>query len=245
MRVSRTSVLAWICLAAVLLVGLRFYLTPERVVRGAAQDRRTLALEVLGQHLARRHPGDRVLVIGNPFAQQSGQSPDVYAFEKAAVQGLKNGLGDALEFEGLACPELDPRAAANPGAVPLPPDLKTPLSLMTTRDAWNHLQQQHPSADVWVSLIGLPAGIAGMAVWRGEEPRFALLFPDLRVLGGSAVIRAAFRSGKLAGVVLNRPGAPPQSVTAEKDAQAEFDRRYLLVTPENSEEMLRAHPGLF
>lgn len=245
MRIPRTSVVAWVCLAVLLVVGLRFYLTPERALRNAAQDRRTLALQVLGQHIARQAPGGRVLVIGNPFAQQAGQSPDVYAFEEAAVSGLKKGLGDALEFTGTACPELDARAAANPGAVPLPPDLKTPLSLMTARGAWDRLQQEHPAATIWVSLIGLPAGITGTAVWRSEEIRCALLFPDLRVLGNRAAVRTAFRSGKLLGIVMNRPGAPPQNVAAEKSIQAEFDRRYLLVTPENFEEMLRTHPGLF
>lgn len=245
MRVSNTNLLAGGCLLAVVAVGLRFYFTPERAVRGAAEDRRTLALQVLGEHLARRYPGGRVLVIGNPFTQQAGQSADVHAFEEAALRGLKQGLGDALELAGTAFPELDPRAAADPGGVPLPPDLKTPLSLMTTRGAWDRLQQEHPKAGLWVSLIGLPAGITGMNVWRDDGLRFALLFPDLRVLGNSSVARAAFRSGKLAAVVLNRPSAPPQSAPREQDIQAEFDLRYLLVTPDNFEDVLRTHPGLF
>jgi len=229
----------------VLAVGLRFYFTPERAARGAAEDRRTLALRILGQHLAAHFAGGRVLVIGNPFVKQPGQSAGVYAFEEAAVRGLKRGAGKALEIEGPAFPELDPRAAANPGAVPLPPDLKTPLSLMTKRGAWDQLQQEHPEDTLWVSLIGLPAGITGMKVWRTEGLRFALLFPDLRVLGDSGTVRAAFQSGKLAAVVLNRPGAPPQSAPRERDAQAEFDLRYLLVTPDNFEEVRQTYPGLF
>jgi hypothetical protein len=245
MQVNRTNMLAAGCLLALLVVGLRFYFTPERAVRGAAEDRRTLALQILGEHLARQLPGERVLVIGNPFSQQSGQPANVYDFEEAALRGLTEGMGDALKLEGTAFPELDPRAATDPGAVPLPPDLRTPLSLMTTRGAWDRLQEEHPRAGLWVSLIGLPAGISGMKVWRQDGPRFALLLPDLRVLGNSRTVGAAFRSGKLVAAVFNRPGAPPQSARREKDPRDEFDLRYVLVTPDNYEQVLRDHPGLW
>jgi len=245
MRISKTSWAAALSLAAILGVGLRFYLTPERALRNAAEDRRSLALETLGAYLAQRHAGDRILVVGNPFVQRPGQPGEIKAFEKAAVRGLRRGVAGRLEVAGIAYPALAPKAAANPAAVSLPPNATTPLSFMTAPDAWDRLRREHPAANLWVSLIGLPVGVARMAVWKEPVPRFALFLPDLRILGGTAAVRAAFRSGKLVAMVLNRPGAPPQSAAPVGDARAEFNRRFLLVTPENCEAALRQYPGLF
>ncbi|MCP5518339.1 MAG: hypothetical protein H7A45_13880 [Verrucomicrobiales bacterium] len=245
MRISRPSLLAWLCVAVVLGVGARFYFSSDRALRGAARDRRALALEILGRRLAACCSGGEVLVIGNPFVLLPDQPAEIRTFEQAAVEGLLAGAGSALKFGGIAHPALDPRAAANPAAYPLPPDLRTPLSAMTTRDAWDRLRQEHPTSTLWVSLIGLPAGVGNLEVWRSPEPRFALLFPDLRLLGGSGSVKAAFTSGKLVAIVLNRPGAPPESADAGGDQQDEFDRRYLLVTPENFEEMYRRYPAAF
>lgn len=245
MRVSKTTLLTWLCLAVLLGVAARFYFSGERALRGVARDRRALALEVLSRHLAACCAGERVLVIGNPFTQQTGQPASVYAFEKAALAGIEAGVGEALTIDGPAYPALDPRAAANPAAFPLPPDLRTPLSAMTVRDAWDRLRQEHPVANVWISLVGLPLGVGNLEVWRNPQPRFALLLPDLRVLGDLAAVRAAFQSGKLLAIVLNRPGAPPESAAALADDQAEFDRRYLLVTGENLESVLQRFPAAF
>lgn len=245
MRLSKTTWVALLCLAAVSAVGLRFLLSPERALRRAARDRRSLALEMLGDHLARHHPGERILVVGNPFVERPGQPGDIRAFEEAAWRGLERGVAGRCDLVGIVRPALDPRAAADPTSVPLPPNTTTPLSFMTTPDAWDRIWREHPDAPLWVSLIGLPAGVTRMAVWQEPTPRFALLLPDLRVLGGPEAVHAAFRSGKLVAVVLNRPGAPPESAAPAADARAEFERRHLLVTPDNIDALLRQYPGLF
>lgn len=222
-------------LAVLLVAGVvwRFYRTPERSARNDAVERRVVALRVLAEHLAAQTPGGNLLVIANPFAQLPGQTAEVYAFEAAALRGVKKGLGGKLRLVGVAHPKLTPTAAADPTSVPLPPDLTTPLSFMTERGAWDALRRDHPTANVWVSLIGLPLNAAAMEFWRESPPQLGLLLPDLRVLGDSSVVFDAFRSGKILAVVLNRPGVAAESAKTRGDYRAEFDRHFVLVTQTN------------
>jgi len=67
----------------------------------------------------------------------------------------------------------------------------------------------------------------------------------LRMVGNQAAIRQAVKSGKLAALVLNKPGAPPEDQPLGKDAKMEFDQRFLLLTPATVDEYLRAYPRLF
>ncbi len=245
MRLSRPNVLLFAALGVILVVALRFYLSPERRLKNAAIDRRLLAVQVLGRYLAQDSAGSRALVIGNPFVKEEHQPPEVRAFEQAAITGLARGWGDDVEMVGTAYPELNPAALRNPAAIPMPPNATTPLSFMTVEGAWDRIKEAHPEADVWVSLIGVPKGITRTRVWRSDTPRLALLFPDLRLVGNAGEVLRALESRKLVAFVMRRPGAPPQSDEAAADDQAEFDRRFLLVTPDSAKEILTRFPGLF
>jgi len=214
-------------------------------VRSQAVGRRELALRVLGEHLATEFPGTRALVVSNPFSQQDGQGRSVYAFEAAAVRGLERGWGGRIRLVEVVFPALSAAAAANPESVPIPPDATTPLSFLTAEGAWEAMLGRHTEVDLVVSLIGLPVGMQQREWWRRAEPRFALLLPDLRLLGEGREIEAAFISGKIVAAVLRRPGAPPESVAALEDAHAEFGARFLLVTPANVGAVLEQFPNLF
>lgn len=227
------------------LASYRLFRNPEGAVRGRAVDRREIALRVLGEHLAAVAPNQTVLIVANPFSQRPGQPKAVYAFDSSAAQGLKEGLGKRTRVIGPAYPELNPLAERNPSAIPLPPGATTPLSYLTGEKAWDKLLSQHGDADIWVSLIGLPAGLAELDVWRQPKPRLALLLPDFRVLGNAPTVLAAFQSGKILAAVLDRPGAPPETEKVRDSAQAEFEARYILVTATNAEVILEAMPNLF
>jgi hypothetical protein len=223
----------------------RYVRGPEGVARGRALDRREIALRILGAHLASIAPNQEVLLVANPYSQRPGQPKPVYAFDAAARQGLKAGVGDRLRVVGPVYPDLNPLAERNPGSIPLPPDATTPLSYLTAEKAWDKLRSQYASPQIWVSVIGLPAGLAELDVWRQPKPRLALLLPDLRLAGDAAAVLAAFRSGKIIAAVLNRPGAPPEAEPVRGSPQAELEARFILVTPENAEVVLAAMPNLF
>ena len=237
-RLLRFSVIAF---AAVLAMVLALLALPggDRRLRDRALARRQLALRVLGDHLASRMPGARVLVIGNPFARLPGQSPEVYSFQETALKGLKTGAGNRLLLTGVDYPDLNPAAARDPSSLPLPADASTPLSFLCVDRAWDALLARHPGTDLIVSLIGLPVDLQQHEMWRAPKPKLALLLPDFRVLGDVEATMAAFRSGKIVAAVLNHPAAPPESEASLRKPLSEFERRFLLVTAENCELVLR------
>ncbi len=201
-------------------------LRPSRAV-SEALARRAAATELLGREVARAHPGGDVLVLANPFARHASPREATVQFEQAALRGLRRGLGSSITVT-VVWPEVPPEIAAHPESVALPPNTRTPLSFLIRPESVDTLAQAHPRARTLVSLIGLPAGVEKLAVWRDDPPRgFALLLPDLRVLGDPARALEAFERGRLLATVVEEPG----SGTAR------------LVTRDNAAKVLREQPG--
>jgi len=234
--------LALACAALAFWLGWKWYNSGLRGIQNQAVIRREIALRVLAEHLAESFAGKTVLVVSNPFSQLDGQPDYVYDFEKAGVRGLKRGWNDKVRLAGVAFPELQEGAAETPEKFPIDPESKTPLSFLTKPGAWDTLVRQYPKVDLLVSLIGLPIDLKNLEVWRESKLHLALLLPDLRMMGGREAIRAAFQSGKLTALVLNRPGAPPESTPLDPDYQKEFNRYFLLVTAQNFEKMAAEWP---
>ena len=217
--------------------------------RGPQQDAfqaRELATRGLGEALAQNFPGHRALVISNPYTQQSGLPSAMRAMEEAGLRGLKQGFGSKVSLAAIAFPELKPEAKENPRAVFIDPESTTPLSFLVAEDAFDKLVRQHPDCDLIVSLIGLPANLQRVQCWQDPAgPKFALLLPDLRVIGNRAVIREAMQSGKLVAFVLARPGAPESPPAADAAFATEFEKRFVLVTPAVVDQAMQTFPQLF
>jgi len=195
-----------------------------------ALARRELALERLGREIARRVPGARVLVVGNPFVGAPGAGRAIRDAEEAAVRGLRRGLEGGGEIVAVSHPRLRDGALEDPRRFPMPPGATTPLSYLTEPGAWDELRREHPQANVWVSLIGLPVDLASTEAWNAEDgPKWALFLPDLRIVGGPEEVRAAFGRQILAAVIPAR-GAPPDSEPLLPNREAEFQRGYELLT---------------
>ena len=206
---------------------------------------RELATRGLAETLARDFPGHHTLVISNPFTQQRGLPGPMREMEEAGLRGLKQGFGSKVSLV-VAYPELKSEAKENPRAVYIDPESTTPLSFLVAEDAFDKLARQHPECELIVSLIGLPAELQRVRCWQDPGgPKFALLLPDLRVIGNQAAIRQAIQRGKLAAFVLARPGAPETQPAADGAFAAEFDQRLLLVTPGNLEPMMHTFPQAF
>ena len=85
--------------------------------------------------------------------------------------------------------------------------------------------------DVVISLIGLPVALDKVQCWQKPgKPVFALLLPDLRIIGRAADVRNAVGSGKLAAFVLAQPGGTKEE--------------FVLVTAENIDQLERQYPKL-
>lgn len=245
MRIPPKAAWVLVALLGAALVWRWFTPSPDQALRNRAAQHREVAGRVLGESLARQFPARRVIIVSNPFVALPGGSEESRQFEQAALDGLSRGWGDRIQLLGVFPPALRPEALTHPESLPMDPETKTPLSFLQTERAWDELLAQHPGTDLLVSLIGVPANLTALDLWQRPEPAVALLFPDLRMLGGWEEVAAALTSGKLAAVVMERPGSPPASAAPAADEWAEFERRFLLITPENADAVRAAYPRLF
>ena len=247
---NRASLGSWIAgLAfAAMVVGLveaQFHVL-KKLWGASPLTQRELAMEYLGRYLASQYPGKKAVVLSNPFSQKSGQPRDVYRFEKAGLKGLQRGLGKSVVIETVAFPELKPGFVENPRSVFIDPRTTTPLSYVVTDDALDRIAAAHPQAELLVSLIGFPLNVRQTETWKSGNPRqFALLLPDLRMVGDEGAVREAILSGKIAAFVMNKPGAPAEDQPMGKDSRMEFDRRFLLVNRDTIDRLLQVYPRLF
>jgi hypothetical protein len=194
--------------------------------KSAALAGRQQAMEMLGARIAKLRPECKVLVLSNPFTKNSAYLNEKSQYERAGLRGLRKGLGSRSPVK-IVFPEIRPEYFTNPGSVMIPPDSRTPLSFLMRPASVDELAEAHPECKVIVSLIGLPAEVDGLKIWNEQDARcFALLLPDLRLLGAPAKAVEAFQRGKLLAAVVDdcQSGEP------------------LIVTRENVEEVLRLQP---
>ncbi len=215
--------------------------TPQRTAFRA----REIATWGLAQHLSQKHPGCRVLVVANPFIRQPGIAKDFIETEEAGIRGVRLGLGTQGAV-AVAFPELKPDAGTNPRALLQDADTTTPLSYLVTEEAFDKLLQQNAGSDTVVSLIGLPVELGKVEAWtKPGLPRFALLLPDLGMIGNAGAVKKALQSGKLTAFVLARPGGAGAETDVSSDTAEEFEKRFVLVTAENFDAVRAAQPSLF
>lgn len=186
-------------------------------------------MEMLGARIAKLRPESKVLVLSNPFTRGASYLNEKCQYERAGLRGLRKGLGARSPLT-VVFPEIRPEYLANPQSVIIPSDSRTPLSFLMQPASVDQLAQAHPECRVIVSLIGLPVGVDRLKIWDEQNPRcFALLLPDLRLLGPPAQAAAAFQQGKLlAAVVEDRQSGNP-----------------LIVTRDNVVEVLEQQPRVF
>lgn len=245
MKSSVRGVVVLVCCGVGITLAFWFYKQDESRTRRSALSHRQAATHALAEHLAKHYPGARALVVSNPFTQKKGQPRQVYEFEEAGINGLREGFGKAISFQ-VVFPELRPEFLNNPRAVYVDPKTTTPLSFLVEEGAFEKLAEQHSDCDLMVSLIGLPANLTRRPSWRSANgPKYALLLPDWRTVGDKQAVLNAVKSDKIVAAILNKPGAPPDSESASQDHRAEFARRFLLVTKESIDRLLQTYPQIF
>ena len=221
-----------------------FFLKPDP--QGNAFRAREIATRGLADYLVQTHAGKKALIVSNPFTQRKGTAKTIVEMEQAGIRGLREGFGKSVVVAAVAFPPLRPGAEENPRALLADVETATPLSYLMTSAAFDELARSHADCELIVSLVGVPLEVSGTEAWKTSgAPRFALLLPDLKTIGDTGAIKGAMKSGKLAAFVLTRPGAPDDETAPGKDWKAEFEKRFLLVTAENVEQVMQAHPELF
>lgn len=239
---KRTLVLLLLLVAFV--GGLVYQLFLKPTPQGSALRAREIATRGLADYLAAHHAGQRALVVSNPFTQRKDANPAIFDTEEAGLRGLREGLAGKVASI-IVWPELKPEALADPRALIAGRETVTPLSYCVTTDAFDKLTRTHPDCTLIISLVGLPAELDRCEAWnRIGAPKFALLLPDLSIVGDASAVEAAFKSGKLLACVLRKPGGLADHAPGHGSFKIEFEQRFVLLTAENAGPLLEANPGL-
>jgi hypothetical protein len=199
--VSAKKILSLACALGVTLLGTVVVLRGTSSEKSTALGKREQALTALGTCLAKLRPECKVLVLSNPFLKNCGYLDEKSQYERAALRGLRKGLGRQIPVS-VVFPEIRSEYFTDRQAIIPAADCRTPLSFVIQPDSVDRLAEAHPECQVIVSLIGLPAGAEQLKIWNDKDPRcFALLLPDMRVLGPPAKVLECFQSGKLLAAV--------------------------------------------
>lgn len=242
-QAARWTKAALLVAAILVLVEAQFHLVRHFFRRGAL-DHREVATYTLAKYLNSKFSGKSAVILSNPFSTQPNQPAEVYRYEKAGIKGLQRGFGKNIAVAEIAYPEIRPEFFKDRRSVLIGAGTSTPLSYLVQDDALDRIAGRNPRAELFVSLIGLPVNVTGARAWADPSKRFALLLPDLRMVGDRRAILQAFTSGKIAAVVVNKPGAPADDAPPAPTPDAEFAARFLLITSDNAEAMLEAYPGV-
>lgn len=239
----QTPALVFLFLVAVaFLVWFLFKPDPQ----GNAMRTREIATRGLAEYLTRVHSGKRALIISNPFTQRKDTAKAIVDMEQAGIRGLREGFGDKITIRAVAFPELKAGANENPRALLADAETTTPLSYLVAADAFDKLAKQHGDCEIIASLIGLPLELNRCETWNAAGgSKFALLLPDFRGIADATTVQKAMKSGKLLAFVLVKPGAPDDDSAPGKNWKAEFEKRFVLVTAENVDQVTQAYPELF
>ncbi|MDD5698439.1 MAG: hypothetical protein PHH77_07455 [Victivallaceae bacterium] len=180
---------------------------------------------MVGKFIAKNIPAAKVLVVENEDFQKSKR-------EQGFIAALKEGLGNdnvnAVALEILNKPK---RPAGMPEDMPMMPVME----MMTSKD-FDATLNANSSANVVVSVIGLPRNASEMRLWKMPEDKR----PKLILIGGgmtgSIKLAPAIQEGMVSAVIMISPTAKFDEEGAPSNYEDAFKKRYILIDKSNLKE---------
>lgn len=208
---------------------------------------------VIGKYLAEKAPGAKVLLVLDSIPNNKMQDQ--------VIAALKEGMGNNITVVAEDSPtdpsavlkttepepETDATSTTNPASRPggpgMPPGFMEMRSLRESMKAvdFDAMISRHPDCDLIISLIGLPMDVENMGIWEAPAPKPRVALLDANIYN----LKSAILSGIVLATVTYSPTAKFDELTPPDDMQQAFDKRFLLVTPENVEAIAAQHTGLF
>ncbi|NLF16977.1 MAG: hypothetical protein GX595_06940 [Lentisphaerae bacterium] len=197
----------------------------------------------LGLYLAEKHSGGKVLILTEPKLGAQAGKPN------PLIEGLKEGLGTALTVVGEVSPEVPadkakafaaemPMEGAPDGA--MPGEMMPPLEYWFSAKIFDDLVGKQSGFDVLVTTIGLPQDARNSKILRDKDR------PKIAVLNGSIYdLKAAIRPDMIVGAITYNPKAEYDDKPVPKDLDEAFNKRFLLVTPDNLGQVVSTNPDIF
>ncbi|MFW6414154.1 MAG: hypothetical protein ACOCZS_02525, partial [Verrucomicrobiota bacterium] len=114
--------------------------------------------------------------------------------------------------------------------------------MMEASDYNEMLEGELDDCELFIMLTDLPYDIEKLSLWRMDNPpKTALLTP-----GRLSELEQAVKQGFVVAVVANNPDADySMEGSVPKDTEEAFNQRYILITPDNLDELSSEHENLF
>src|SRR5512133_767637 len=140
---SAKKIIVLACGLTVLVIGALALLMRMSGAKSGALSARERAMEELGAYIARHDPQCQVLVLCNPFTKSAGYLDSMSQYERAALSGLRKGLGRQHPLTAVF-PEVRGEYFTNRQALFFPPESRTPLSFAIQPASVDQLAEAHP-----------------------------------------------------------------------------------------------------
>jgi hypothetical protein len=187
---------------------------------------------MLGKELAEKVPGAKTLLIVEKTRPNDDRTP-------ALLQAFKDGAAGKLTIAATATPTV----TWPDGRQPKPEEMDMmPMNEMLKAKDYNDVMDKNSDCNLVVSFIGLPMDIEELHVWNmapDKRPKLGLINCAYHNL------KNAIKSGVVVAVVGINPTAKFDEQPAPKDSKAAFERRYIMITPENVVQMADTYKNMF
>jgi len=198
-----------------------------------------------GKYIGDKFPGSKILLLIDEEANNTRQADMIAEFER--------GLAGRCEIIGKEIPKPIPleetEAGQNPTPTPPPPgneqapEMVIPIQEIMTAESVIAAISKYPNVTMIVSFIGLPRDFNNMDIWYEEDESKKI---KVAIVGGEIYqLGPGIASGQIVAAVTYNPKAKFDESKAPSDPQAAFDKRYILITPENIEKIASENQGLF
>ncbi len=197
----------------------------------------------LGLYLAEKYPGAKVVILGD--AKVGGAPPRV----SPLVEGFKEAVGTKMTVVAEVNPDIPAEKAKGfmaemPQEGPAPGEegahMMPPLEFWYTAKVFDDLIGKQSGYDILVTTIGLPQDAGKSRVLKDKSR------PKIAILNGTIYdLRAAFTPDMIVAAVTYNPKAVYDDKPVPKNVDDAFNKRYLLVTPENLQQVMQANQGIF
>jgi hypothetical protein len=209
-------------LISVLKIILLFNSTSNKVFYAEERNSEKVALWHVGQQLAKKYSGKKLLVI---------LAPDKHADfnQYLRLEGLIEGLDGKLTIKESRVRFEEPKG-------------KRRIKAYTFQNLNDLLLSETGDVDVVITLIGLPMNYYEMPFWSAQD------LPDFYSYRGfSWEMDLDIKDGKIDGFITMKPDNRFKGGEFSKAEKSEvfFDRHFLFISSKNIDLMLQKYPALF
>lgn len=181
----------------------------------------------LGKYLADKYPGGTALIIAAPDYKKSEDF-------KVLLQGFQKGFNKKITIGAVE--GINIIADNKPGTRP------PPLWKVMQAVDFDNLINKHPECNIVITTIGLPEDLYRMDIWfKPDKTR-----PKLAVMNSYMfLLRKAIEQGLITAATASVPGNKATMEYSPENIDKAFEARYILVTKENIETMIKKYRSLF